>query len=73
MPSSPPVPDAKASLVEKLRSAWDAHRGWLWPVVLLPFLVTRAAWVLVAAFARATFQPNPTYLEYFQRGGQPPR
>lgn len=49
---------------------WQALRAsWFWEVVLLPFLVTRAAWVLAAAFARGTLQPNPTYARYFEQGG----
>lgn len=50
---------------------WNALRAsWVWSVVLVPFLLTRLAWVLAAAFARGAFQPNPTYQHYFQQGGQ---
>jgi len=33
------------------------------------FLATRTAWILIAAFARQTFLPNPTYQGYLERGG----
>jgi hypothetical protein len=49
---------------------WNDNRAWLWPGVLLPYLATRLAWIAVAAFTRATFLPNPTYQQFFQRGGQ---
>ncbi len=36
--------------------------------ILFPFLVTRGALLLAGWFARDTFQPNPTYADYAQRG-----
>jgi hypothetical protein len=44
--------------------------SWWWEVILAPFLVVRLVDVLAAAFARGSIQPNPTYLKYFQQGGQ---
>src|SRR5512133_774560 len=55
----------------RLSVQWEKVRAsWVWSVVLLPFILTRLACVLVAAFAQGTFQPNPTYLKFFQQGGQ---
>lgn len=58
-------------LQARLAAAWRAAaNSWFTGAVLLPFTVTRLAWLLVAAFAQATFLPNPTYLKYAQQGGQ---
>src|SRR5512133_2448689 len=46
------------------------RHSWAWSAVLVPFIVTRLAWLLIAAVAQATFQPNITYLKFFQQGGQ---
>jgi len=42
--------------------------GWLWEAVLFPFLVTRAAWELVAYYASGNFLPNPSYAALAKRG-----
>lgn len=55
----------------RLGAWWNNLRApWFWSVVLFPFILTRLAWLLAAAFAQGAFQPNPTYLKYFQQGGQ---
>ena len=46
----------------------QAPRNWFWNVILFPFLVTRAIWILVAYFAYDNYLPNPSYLSYFKRG-----
>jgi hypothetical protein len=44
-----------------------ALHNWYWDVVLLPFLMTRLAWVLVASFSHY-FLPDPSFSRYTQRG-----
>ena len=46
----------------------QAPRNWFWSVILFPFLVTRAIWILVAYFAYNNYQPNPSYLRYIKQG-----
>ena len=46
----------------------QAPRNWFWSVILFPFLVTRAIWILVAYFAYNNYQPNPSYQGYVQQG-----
>ncbi len=46
----------------------QAPRNWFWNVILFPFLVTRAIWILVAYFAYGNYQPNPSYLHYVKQG-----
>ncbi len=46
----------------------QAPHNWFWSVILFPFLVTRAIWILVAYFAYNNYLPNPSYLSYFKRG-----
>ena len=55
----------------RITSTWGRARvsSW-WEAIWWPFVVTRLVWVLAAAFAQGTFQPNPTYLKYAQQGGQ---
>lgn len=64
--------------MQKVLTAWNTHvyhlKGqlrapWFLNAVLAPFLWTRLAWILAAAFARGSFEPNPTYLKYAQQGG----
>lgn len=43
--------------------------GWYWPIIGLPFVATRLAWIITAAFARTSYQPNPTYMNYAEQGG----
>jgi len=54
----------------RITATWARAResSW-WEAVWWPFVITRLVWVLAAAFARGTFQPNPTYLKYAQQGG----
>ncbi len=66
--ASQTIPSSPAA---RLGARWASLRAsWVWSVVLAPFIVTRLVWVLVAAFAQGVIQPNPTYLKYFQQGGQ---
>ncbi len=61
-----------AQPVQKTRLAgwWTFLRAsWYWEGVIIPFVITRLAWILAAAFARATLEPNPTYLRYAKQGG----
>ena len=44
-----------------------ALHNWYWDVVLLPFLTTRLAWVLVAYFSQY-FLPDKSFARYTQRG-----
>jgi len=46
----------------------QASRNWFWSVILFPFLVTRAIWVLVAYFVSGNYPPNPSYLRYAKQG-----
>ncbi len=46
----------------------QAPYNWFWNVILFPFLVTRAIWILAAYFANNNYLPNPSYLNYFKRG-----
>ncbi len=46
----------------------QAPHNWFWNVILFPFLVTRAIWILVAYFAYNNYLPNPSYMNYFKRG-----
>jgi hypothetical protein len=46
----------------------QASRNWFWSVILFPFLVTRAIWVLVAYFVSGNYLPNPSYLRYAKQG-----
>lgn len=46
----------------------NSSANWFWEFVLFPFLLTRLVWEVVAYFSVGNFQPNPTYLSYFQRG-----
>ena len=46
----------------------QAPHNWFWNVILFPFLVTRAIWILVAYFAYNNYLPNPSYISYFKRG-----
>lgn len=55
----------------RLSVEWASLRAaWVWNAVLVPFALTRLAWILAAALARGLFQYNPTYLKYYQQGGQ---
>ena len=54
--------------IKTLRS-WAVTQWW-WGALAVPFVITRLVWLLAAAFARGSLQPNPTYLSYFQQGGQ---
>ena len=47
--------------------AKTALQAWYWDVVLLPFLMTRLAWVLVAWFSQY-YLPDPSFARYSQRG-----
>jgi hypothetical protein len=46
----------------------QAPRNWFCSVILFPFLVTRAIWVLVAYFVSGNYLPNPSYLRYAKQG-----
>jgi hypothetical protein len=46
----------------------QAPHNWFWNVILFPFLVTRAIWILVAYFISGNYLSNPSYLNYFKRG-----
>jgi hypothetical protein len=46
----------------------QAPRNWFWNVILFPFLVTRAIWILVAYFAYHNYLTNPSYARYFKQG-----
>ncbi len=46
----------------------QAPPNWFWNVILFPFLVTRATWILVAYFAYNNYLPNPNYLRYVKQG-----
>lgn len=55
----------------RFMSIWARARvSSIWGAIWWPFVVTRLVWILAAAFAQGTFQPNPTYQEYAQQGGQ---
>lgn len=56
------VPLVTQSVLRFVNAAWLRQS-------LALFLITRTAWVLVGAFARQTFLPNPTYAHYIERGG----
>jgi len=55
-PASPTLPAR-----QRLRAAWQRHRGWLWAEVLAVFLITRAGLVLVALLAQAVIPASPSY------------
>ncbi|HUH96036.1 MAG TPA: hypothetical protein VLZ89_01670 [Anaerolineales bacterium] len=46
----------------------QAPHNWFGSVILFPFLITRAIWILVAYFVSGNYLSNPTYLNYFKRG-----
>jgi len=54
--------------IKELFEISQAPHNWFWNVILFPFLVTRAIWILVAYFAYDNYLPNPGYLNYFKRG-----
>jgi len=52
----------------RLKGASAFLHAWWWQGLLLPFTITRLAWILAAKFALDNFQPNPTYAAYASRG-----
>jgi Gpi18-like mannosyltransferase len=46
----------------------SSNLHWFWQIVLFPFLITRACWLLVALYAVGNYLPNPTYAKYAERG-----
>lgn len=61
---APPLtnpPAAAPPWPQRLGAAWRQHRGWLWSDVLVVFVLTRVALVLVALLAQGVIPASATY------------
>jgi hypothetical protein len=67
MISSSPVLDKMLQMIRYFEIP-QAPPRWFLNLILLPFLVTRSIWELVAYFAVGNFLPNPSYGLYIKRG-----